>query len=58
MRQVERWYDIEVEYEKGVPDITFWGKMTRDIPCRACWWCCKKSNVHFRLEGRRLIVLP
>ncbi|MGN7723079.1 FecR family protein [Chitinophaga sp. 22620] len=58
MRQVERWYDIEVEYEKGVPDITFWGKMTRDIPLSGLLVVLQKSNVHFRLEGRRLIILP
>jgi transmembrane sensor len=32
MRQLERWYDIEVVYEKGVPDITFSEKLTRDVP--------------------------
>ena len=58
MRQVERWYDIEVEYEKGVPGITFWGKMTRDIPLSGLLVVLEKSNVRFRLEGRRLIILP
>ncbi|WP_346319307.1 FecR domain-containing protein [Chitinophaga sp. YIM B06452] len=58
LRQVERWYDIDVEYEKGVPAITFWGKMTRDIPLSGLLVVLQKSNVHFRLEGRKLIVLP
>lgn len=58
MRQVERWYDIDVVYEKGVPNITFWGKMTRDIPLSGLLVVLQKSNVRFRLEGRRLIVLP
>lgn len=58
LRQVERWYDIDVEYEKGIPAITFWGKMTRDIPLSGLLVVLQKSNVHFRLEGRKLIVLP
>ncbi len=31
MKQLERWYDIEVVYEKGIPDIAFGGEMTKNI---------------------------
>ena len=31
MRQLERWYDIEVIYENGIPDIELIGEMTKDI---------------------------
>jgi len=58
MRQLERWYNIEVEYEKGVPDITFGGKITRDVSLKGILIGLEKSEVHFRLEGRKLIVLP
>jgi ferric-dicitrate binding protein FerR (iron transport regulator) len=58
MRQLKRWYDIEVKYESGVPDIEFVGKMTRDIPLNGLLIALEKSNVHFRLEGRTLIVTP
>jgi ferric-dicitrate binding protein FerR (iron transport regulator) len=58
MKQLERWYDIEVIYEKGIPDIAFGGKMTRDIPLSGVLIALEKSKVHFRVEGRRLIVLP
>ncbi|MBC9933014.1 FecR family protein [Chitinophaga qingshengii] len=58
MRQLKRWYDIEVKYESGVPDIEFVGKMTRDIPLSGLLIALEKSNVHFRLEGRILIVMP
>src|SRR5258707_671827 len=34
MRQIERWYDIDVIYEKGIPDIEFEGKMTKDVPLK------------------------
>lgn len=58
MRQLKRWYDIDVKYESGVPDIVFVGKMTRDIPLSGLLIALEKSNVHFRLEGRTLIVMP
>ena len=31
MRQLERWYDITVAYEGKVPDVTFKGKMDRNV---------------------------
>ncbi|HVV06834.1 MAG TPA: FecR domain-containing protein, partial [Puia sp.] len=31
MQQLERWYDIDVKYEKKVPKISFYGKMTKNI---------------------------
>lgn len=58
MRQIERWYDIEVVYEKNVPDIKFGGKMSNDVSLQGLLKSLQESDVHFRLEGRKLIVLP
>jgi ferric-dicitrate binding protein FerR (iron transport regulator) len=58
MRQLERWYDIEVSYEKGIPDVEFEGKMTRDVPLSDLLSMLERSDIHFRVEGRKLIVLP
>jgi transmembrane sensor len=58
MRQIERWYDIEVAYEKGIPHIEFEGKMTKDVPLKDLLVMLEKSDIHFRIEDRKLIVLP
>lgn len=59
LRQVERWYDIEVVYEKGIiPDISFGGKYSNDVSLEGMLRSLKESEVHFRMEGRKLIVLP
>src|SRR5690606_33395565 len=59
MRQLARWYDLEIVYEKGVTDIQFWGKMSRNIPLSDVLNGLKESDVHFRMEaGKRLVVLP
>ncbi|MBO9562851.1 MAG: FecR domain-containing protein [Niastella sp.] len=58
MRQIERWYDIEVAYEKGIPNIEFEGKMTKDVPLKDLLVMLEKSDIHFRIEDRKLIVLP
>lgn len=58
MRQLERWYDIEVSYESGIPDLEFYGKMGKDLSLETVLNGLKKSNVKFRMEeGRKLVVL-
>lgn len=57
MHQLERWYDITVEYENGIPDITFGGKMSRQESLESLLKGLGESGVHFRLEGRKVIVI-
>lgn len=58
MQQLERWYDIDVEYENGIPDIEFGGEMSRSMSLSGVLIALEKSGIHYRLEGRKLIVLP
>ncbi|MBX3241675.1 MAG: FecR domain-containing protein [Chitinophagaceae bacterium] len=58
MQQLERWYDIEVTYKKGVPDIRFFGKMTKNLTLNDLLVILEKSNVHFKIEGRKITVTP
>ncbi len=58
MKQLERWYDIEVMYENGIPERKLTGKMTKDIPLEGLLLGLKELGIHCRLEGRKLIVLP
>lgn len=57
MKQLERWYDIEVSYENGVPDIQFVGGLSRQMKLDALIRTLQLSEVHFKMEaGRRLLV--
>jgi len=58
MRQLERWYDIEVVYEKGIPNIEFVGSLSRDLSLQEVLKGLKLSEVNFRIEGKKLIVMP
>lgn len=58
MRQVSRWYDIDIVYEKGVPDIKVWGRMKRNQNLQQLIRILNEMDVRVRLEsGNRLIVL-
>ncbi|MGX5820722.1 FecR family protein [Chitinophaga lutea] len=56
MKQLERWYDVDVVYENGVPDIRFGGKLERNLPLSGVIRILEISKVHCRLDGRKLII--
>ena len=58
MRQLERWYDIRVVYEKGVPDVELAGKMTRGVTLRGLLVVLEELGVHNKLECNTLTILP
>ena len=59
MRQLSRWYDIEVVYQHGIPDKKFYGEIGRELTLEEVLEGLKLSGVHFRIEaGKKLIVLP
>lgn len=57
MKQLERWYDITVQYKDGVPKITFDGKMYRDGNFSGVLEMLTTMGVQFRMEGKTLIIL-
>jgi transmembrane sensor len=58
MRQLARWYDLEVYYEGEVPKRHFTGKVFRNLPLSETLKILELSHVHFRIEGNRLTVTP
>lgn len=58
MRQLERWYDVEVVYEKEIPKVKLAGEMTKDVTLNGLLLGLTELGIHTRLEGRKLIVLP
>ena len=59
MRQLSRWYDIEVVYPNGIPNIYFVGDISRDLTFEDLLETLTKTGVHFKIEnGRKLLVQP
>lgn len=57
MRQVERWYDVEVIYEGKVPDEKFVGTISRKISLSGFLDILSYTGINFRIEGRRIFVM-
>jgi ferric-dicitrate binding protein FerR (iron transport regulator) len=58
MRQLARWYDISVDYQGSIPPQEFVGKIQRNMPLSAVLKGLEGDHVHFKLDGRRLTVMP
>ncbi|HEX6428654.1 MAG TPA: FecR family protein [Niastella sp.] len=57
MRQVSRWYNVEVVYEGTIPQRTFTGGVSRDAPLSELLHLLDVSKVHFRIEGNKVILM-
>jgi ferric-dicitrate binding protein FerR (iron transport regulator) len=57
MRQLTRWYDIDVYYESKKPEGHFLGEISRNNNLSDVLKMLEVNGVHFRLEGKKLIVL-
>lgn len=57
MRQIARWYDVEVVYEGPVKNEQFYGKIERSYTLSEVLKVLELGKLHFRIEGRKIIVL-
>lgn len=57
MRQISRWYDVEIEYEPGVKDDVVFGSISRTSDLAKLLHILELGGVHFKVIGRKLIVL-
>jgi len=57
MQQFERWYDIDVQYEEGVPKNRFVGEFSRNLSLAASLKILELSGIHFTISGKNITVL-
>jgi ferric-dicitrate binding protein FerR (iron transport regulator) len=56
MRQLSRWYDVEVVYEGKIPEGHFSGAVNRNNNISQVLKILEAGGVRFLIEGRKLIV--
>jgi transmembrane sensor len=57
MRQLSRWYDVDIRYEGNIPEKSFKGKLQRSLPLSRILHLFEKGGMKFRSEGKTLVVL-
>lgn len=58
MRQIARWYDVEISYEGKVPTEKFVGEVSRNSNVSEVLKILELSKVHFKIDGKKITVLP
>jgi ferric-dicitrate binding protein FerR (iron transport regulator) len=58
MQLLSRWYDVDVVYEGAIPQREWGGDIEKNLKLSQMLKILEKNNLHFRLEGRKLMVLP
>jgi len=58
MRQVSRWYDVEVTFKGNIEEDGFTGKIPRNVPLSKMLTILEQYELHFTIEGKKIIVQP
>jgi ferric-dicitrate binding protein FerR (iron transport regulator) len=57
MKQLSRFYNVDVAYEGRIPDKRFGGMISRDKNLNEVLNVLELSGVHFQVEGKKITVL-
>jgi len=58
MRQVGRWYDVAIQFDKGIPAGHITGEVPRNTNLSIALQVLRTSGVHFTTEGKTIHVMP
>lgn len=58
MRQIGRWYDMEIVYAAKIPDRRFGGEISRNTNLLGVLKILEESKVYFKIDGNKIIVQP
>lgn len=58
MREIARWYGVQIEYEGQIPAKTFSGMVSRKRNLSEVLKILEANNVKFRIEGKKVTIIP
>jgi transmembrane sensor len=58
MRQVARWYDVQVSFEGRVPTVQFSGEIGRGLTLTQFLSILDETRIRYRIEGKSLVIFP
>ena len=58
LRQLSRWYNVNVAYESHPAPRRFGGRISNQLNLSEVLRLLESNGIHSRLEGRKIIVLP
>lgn len=58
LRQISRWYDVDIKYHSKGEDVKFGGGISRKLQLTEVLRLLETNEIHFKIEGRNIIVNP
>ena len=58
MRQLTRWYDVDVVYEGKVPEISIGGIIHNDVYLSTVMEFLGENGVRYKIEGKKITIMP
>lgn len=58
LRQLSRWYDVDIVYGNGIPEGLITGDIPKDMNLSEVLKVMELSGVHFRIDNKKIIVNP
>ncbi|HLY70739.1 MAG TPA: FecR domain-containing protein [Puia sp.] len=58
MNELARWYDADIEYGSKIPTDRFFGIVSRSSNLSEVLKIMEGANVHFKIDGKKVIVMP
>ena len=56
MKEIERWYDLQVQYKGTIPSFKFSGQMDRGVQLEDLVRFLQQYGLRIQLEGRKLMI--
>ncbi|MDN5286139.1 MAG: FecR family protein [Mucilaginibacter sp.] len=56
MRQISRWYDVDVKYEGKMPHVQITGKISRNVNASEILSMLSYTGIHFKIEDKNIII--
>jgi ferric-dicitrate binding protein FerR (iron transport regulator) len=58
LRQISRWYDVDVVYKGSISNERFGGRIKKDVPLSRVLQLLQNTGVKFQLQGNVVTVIP
>ena len=58
MRQISRWYDVEVVFEQQVPQKQFVGTIPKRLDLKTVLKIIEENNIHYEFKNNRIVIKP
>lgn len=58
LREIARWYDVDIRVPQPLPPVQLGGRISRQLPLTKLLQSLETDGIHFKLEGKTLTVKP